>query len=210
MLAESAVAILAGYLLGAIPFAYFAGRLFKKVDIRLAGGGNVGATNVMREVGTAAGIGVLAADIAKGAAAVLLAKALGVPEIVVFIAGFAAVVGHNWSVFLKFGGGKGGAASIGVLWGLIPPVASAIMFGIMLLAAFATSNLRLSLGVGFFCLPFMLWGFGAQVSLIVYSIALPLFSGLRALPSIIKGARNPEERKNFFIDKDHKPWQKKK
>jgi glycerol-3-phosphate acyltransferase PlsY len=209
MIAGPVAAILAGYLLGAIPFAYIAGRLFRKVDIRRVGGGNVGATNVMREVGTAAGIGVFALDVAKGAAAVLVAQALGVSQIVVFSAGLAAVVGHSWPVFLKFSGGKGGATTIGVFWGLAP-LASAIVFGIMLLGAFVTSNLRLSMAAGFICLPFILWGFGADLALIVYSIALPLFTGLRALPSLIKSARNPEERKNFLIDKDHKPWQEKK
>jgi glycerol-3-phosphate acyltransferase PlsY len=210
MIAESIVAVLAGYLLGAIPFAYIAGRLFKKVDIRRMGGGNVGATNVMREVGAAAGIGVFVADVAKGAAAVLLAKWLVSSSMIpAFLAGFAAVAGHSWSVFLKFSGGKGGATTIGVFWALAL-MPSAIIFGVMLLAAFITSNLRLAMGVGFVCLPFILWGFGAGTSLIIYSIALPLFTGLRALPSIIKGARNPEERKNFLIDKDHKPWQSKK
>ena len=209
MIAGAVAAILAGYLLGSIPFAYIAGRLFRKVDIRRVGGGNVGATNVMREVGTAPGIGVFALDVAKGAAAVLVAQALGVSQIVVFSAGLAAVVGHSWPVFLKFSGGKGGATTIGVFWGLAP-LASAIVFGIMLLGAFVTSNLRLSMAAGFICLPFILWGFGADLALIVYSIALPLFTGLRALPSLIKSARNPEERKNFLIDKDHKPWQEKK
>ena len=61
-----ALAIIIGYLLGSIPFAYIAGCLIKGVDIRQAGGGNVGALNTMREVGTAAGFGVLLADMAKG------------------------------------------------------------------------------------------------------------------------------------------------
>lgn len=209
MIAESVIAILAGYLLGAIPFAYIAGRLFKKVDIRRVGGGNVGATNVMREVGTAAGIGVFVLDAAKGAAAVLAAQALDVSQVIVFFAGLAAVIGHSWSVFLKFEGGKGGATTIGVFWGLAP-VASAIIFAIMLLGAFLTSNLRLSMAIGFVFLPFILWGFGEDIGLIVYSIALPAFTGLRALPAVIKSLRNPEERKNFFVDKDHKPWQRKK
>jgi glycerol-3-phosphate acyltransferase PlsY len=209
MITESVVAMLAGYLLGAIPFAYIAGRLFKKVDIRRVGGGNVGATNVMREVGTAVGISVFVLDAAKGAAAVLVAQALGVSQVIVFFAGAAAVIGHSWSVFLKFGGGKGGATTIGVFWGLAP-VASAIIFAIMLLGAFITSNLRLSMAIGFVFLPFILWGFGADLALIIYSIALPAFTGLRALPAVMKSVRNPEERKNFLIDKDHKPWQKKK
>ena len=79
-----------------------------------------------------------------------------------------------------------------------------------MLLAFITSNLRLSMAVGMAFLPFIIWGFGGEVSLILYSIALPLFTGLWALPAIIRSLRNPEERKNFIFDKDHKPWQRKK
>jgi len=209
MAAESALTVIIGYLLGSIPFAYIAGRLIKGADIRRVGGGNVGATNVMREVGTAAGIAVLIADIAKGTLAVLIAQWLNVPLIAVFITGFAAVVGHNWPVFLKFSGGRGGAITIGVFFALVP-VESAIAFGIMLLAAFVTSNLRLAMGVGFIFLPLIIWGFGGEMSYIIYSLAMYFFTGLRGLPAIIRSLRNPSERKGFIIDREYKPWQSKK
>jgi len=209
MVAESALSIIIGYLLGSIPFAYIAGRLIKGVDIRRAGGGNVGATNVMREVGTASGIAVLVADIVKGTLAVLVAQWFGVSQVIVFIAGFAAVVGHNWPVFLKFSGGKGGATTIGVFFAMVP-VESAIAFGIMVLFAFATSNLRLSMGVGFVLLPFIIWGFGGEANLIVYSVALPIFTGLRTIPEIVRSLRNPAERKGLIIDREYKPWQSKR
>jgi len=209
MITESVVAVISGYLLGSIPFAYIAGRLLKGVDIRRVGGGNVGGTNVMREVGTAAGIGVLAADIGKGTLAVLIAQWLGVPQVIVFVTGLAVVVGHSWPIFLEFSGGKGGATTVGVFFALAP-VPCAISFGIMLLVAFVTSNLRLAMGIGIAFLPLILWGFGGEVNLIIYSVALPLFTGLRALPAVIKSLRNPEEKKNFIFDKEHKPWQRKK
>lgn len=209
MIAESVAAVIAAYLLGSIPFAYIAGRLLKKVDIRRVGGGNVGATNVMREVGTAAGIGVLAADVGKGTLAVLVAQWLGVSQVIVFVAGLAVVVGHNWPVFLEFDGGRGGATTVGVFFGLVP-VPAAISFGIMLLLAFTTSNLRLSMAIGIAFLPFIIWGFGGEFSLIVYAVTLPLFTGLRGLPAIIRSLRNPEERKHFIFDREHKPWQRKK
>ena len=209
MITESVAAVISGYLLGSIPFAYIAGRLIKGVDIRRVGGGNVGGTNVMREVGTAAGIGVLAADIGKGTLAVLIAQWLGVPQVIVFVTGLAVVVGHSWPIFLEFSGGKGGATTVGVFFALAP-VPGAISFGIMLLVAFITSNLRLAMGIGIALLPLILWGFGWEVNLIIYSVALPLFTGLRALPAVIRSLRNPEERKNFIFDKEHKPWQRKK
>jgi len=180
-----ALAIIIGYLLGSIPFAYIVGHLIKGIDIRQAGGGNVGAVNVMREVGTAAGFGVLLADMAKGAMAVLIAQWLGVSLIFVFIAGFAAVVGHNWPVFLKFKGGMGAATVMGVLLALVP-VEFAISFAIMVLTVLVTSNMRLGLGIGLILLPVIIWGFGGAGSLIAYSVALPLFCGLRSIPVLKK------------------------
>jgi len=79
------------------------------------GGGNVGAVNAFKQVGRGAGIAVLLADMAKGAGAVAIAQwLLDVPPLFVLAAGLAAVVGHNWSIFLKFTGGKGMATTIGV------------------------------------------------------------------------------------------------
>jgi glycerol-3-phosphate acyltransferase PlsY len=209
MMTESALAVIAGYLVGSIPFAYIAGRLIKGVDIRRVGGGNVGATNVMREVGTAAGLAVFFADIAKGTLAVLIAQWLDVSLIVVFITGLAAVVGHSWPVFLFFKGGRGGATTIGVFFALVP-VECAIGFGVMVLVVLLTSNLRLAAGVGFILLPFIIWGFGGDFELIIYSIALPLFTGIRAAPALVRSLRNPEERKSLIFDRKYKPWQRKR
>jgi glycerol-3-phosphate acyltransferase PlsY len=209
MVIESILAVVIAYLLGSVPFAYIAGRLIKRVDIRKVGGGNVGATNVMREVGAAAGIAVLIADIVKGTLAVIIAQWFGVSQVIVFIAGFAAVVGHNWPIFIRFSGGRGGATMIGVFFGLAP-LESAISFAVMVLLAFITSNLRLAMAVGFIFLPLIIWGFGGDTSLIYYSLALYFFTALWGLPAIIKSLRNPSERKGFIIDREHTPWQSKR
>jgi len=209
MVVESGLAVITGYLLGAIPFAYIAARLVKRVDIRKVGGGNIGALNVMREIGTAAGIGVLIADIAKGALAVLIAQWLDVSLIVVFIAGFAAVVGHSWPIFLKFSGGRGGATTLGVLSALAP-IAFAISFGAIVIIVLVTSNFRLAMGVGFVLMPFIIWGFGGEPSLIVYSVALPFFTGLRAAPVIIRSLTSAEDRKSLIVDRKHTWWQRKR
>ena len=78
MILNTILAIAIGYLLGSIPFAYIVGRLRKRIDIRKVGDGNVGALNVMREVGPAIGWAALVADIAKGSIAVLIAQWLDV------------------------------------------------------------------------------------------------------------------------------------
>lgn len=204
-----ALAIIIGYLLGSIPCAYIAGRLIKGMDIRQAGGGNVGAINTMREVGTAAGIGVLLGDIAKGALAVLVAQWLGLSTIFVYIAGFAAVLGHNWPVFLKFKGGMGMATVIGVL-AVLSPVELAISFAIMVIVVFITSNVRLGSAVGLVALPLIIWGFGGALSLILYSLALPVFMGLRLIPRLRKEMAGAGSKKDLIIDRKYKPWQSKR
>ncbi len=204
-----ALAIIIGYLLGSIPFAYITGRLIKGVDIRREGGGNVGALNTMREVGTAAGIGVLAADMAKGALAVLVAQWLGVSQIFVFIAGFAAIVGHNWPIFLKFRGGMGAATTLGVLL-VLAPVPFAISFAIMVIAILITSNVRLGLIIGLVLLPLIIWGFGGAGSLIAYSSALPIFLLLRAVPAIRRDIARAGSKGDIIVDRKYKPWQRRK
>ena len=206
---HSVIAVVAAYLLGSIPSAYIAGRLVKGIDIRKVGGGNVGAVNALREVGTAAGFAVFFADIAKGALAVLIARWLGLPQIAVFVTGFAAVAGHNWPIFLQFKGGKGGATTAGVFFALVP-VEFAIAFTIMFAIGLVTSNARFSFGIGFLLLPFIIWGFGGELSLILYSIALPVFISLCLIPDLRKRLASPKAGKNLIIDRDHTWWQKRR
>ena len=122
------VAIVASYLLGSIPAAYIAGKS-KGIDLRKHGSGNLGATNVIRVLGTKVGLLVFAFDMAKGAAPVLLfprwvASAAGPiadPVIVGIICGIAAIIGHVRPIYLKFGrGGKGVATAAGVFLALAP------------------------------------------------------------------------------------------
>ena len=98
------------YLIGSLPFSYVVARL-KNIDIRQHGSGNVGATNVTRVVGVGYGALALIGDVGKGVAAAWLTSLLGAP---LWLSGLA-VVGHNWSLFLKFTGGKGVATTLGLL-----------------------------------------------------------------------------------------------
>jgi glycerol-3-phosphate acyltransferase PlsY len=203
------LAIVIGYLLGSIPFAYIAGRLVKGVDIRKVGGGNMGALNTMREIGTAAGFTVLFADIAKGSLAVLVAQWLGLSLPWVFVVGLAAVAGHNWPVWLKFRGGQGLATTLGVLLPLAP-IEFAISFAIIVLVVLITSNMRLAAGVGLAFLPLIIWLFGGELRLIVYSIVLPLFCALKNMPRLRTELAQVGSKKNLIIDRQYKPWQRKR
>ncbi len=209
MLATVIMAVIIGYLLGSIPFAYIVGRLIKGVDIRRVGGGNMGALNTMREIGTVAGLAVLFADMGKGLLAILIAQWLGVSLIFVFITGFAAVVGHNWPVFLRFKGGRGAATTLGVLLALAP-VEFAISFAIMLIVVLVTSNFRLAMGIGIALLPLILWWFGNESSLIIYSLALPLFLGFKNMLTLKRELATVRDKKTLIIDKKFTPWQRRK
>jgi glycerol-3-phosphate acyltransferase PlsY len=119
-----AVAVLVGYLLGAIPFGLIIGRVTRGIDIRDYGSHRTGATNALRTLGARAAAFVFILDVAKGVTAVLLARTLfgGDPlvEWAAAAAGLAAVIGHNWSVFIGFTGGRGVATSTGALGALAP------------------------------------------------------------------------------------------
>jgi acyl phosphate:glycerol-3-phosphate acyltransferase len=108
------------YLLGSVPFSFLAARLRTGQDIRTAGSGNVGTTNVLRVAGKAPALAALLGDVGKGVAAVLLAQRLtGVPA-AGGAAGVAAVLGHVRPLFLRRGGGKGGATGFAALVALAP------------------------------------------------------------------------------------------
>lgn len=209
MIFSAVLAIIIGYLLGSIPFAYIASRLKKGADIRQVGGGNVGALNTLREIGLLPGLVVLIADIAKGSAAVLIAVWLDLPLIWIFVAGFAAVIGHNWPIFLKFKGGKGAATTIGVLLAL-SPAEFAISFAIMAIVIVITSNVRLAIVVGLALLPLIIWQFNGSGMLIAYSLALPLFLLIRSLPSFREAVANTGDKRGLIFDRDYHFWQTRK
>ncbi len=209
MILNTIIAVIIGYLLGSIPFAYIAGRLRKGVDVRQIGGGNMGALNTMREIGVTVGFAVLAADIAKGLVAVLIAQWLGLSLIWVFAVGFAAVAGHNWPIFAGFRGGKGAATTMGVLLALSPHE-FAISFAIIALIIVITSNVRLGIIVGLAFLPLIIWQFGGSGILVTYSLVLPLFYGVRSLAQSKRAAVGIGSRKGFIFDREYHFWQSKK
>jgi len=160
-----AVVIIA-YLLGAIPFASIISRLMGRIDITKHGSGNIGGTNVLRTLGAKAGILVMALDLGKAVAAVILAKVI-IGNDVLLVAGFPfnqqagevvaalmVMIGHNWSVFVKFRGGKGVAAYYGA-WFVIWPIAALFGGAILILTALWTKYMSLGsiLGsLGIWCL----------------------------------------------------------
>lgn len=169
--------ILIGYLLGSIPTAWFAGHLLRRRDIRSMGDGNMGAANAFRELGAAAGIIVGLVDAAKGALTIVLAHYAGASLPVVMLAGAAAILGHNFPVFLGFRGGRGESTTIGELLTLLPYP----MFVVALPASLTliiSRNVVLASAVLFIPLPFICWWLGVPGSLIAYSITLMVIVAL--------------------------------
>ena len=210
MALQIAAAIIIGYILGSIPFAYIVARLVKGINIRETGGGNIGALNVYRNVGPLYGLAVLAADIGKGAMAVVIAGWLDLSLPWIGVAGFAAVVGHNWPVFLKFKGGKGAATVLGVLLAFMP-IPLLIAGGLVLIFIAITSNVRLALCAMVFT-PLFAWLLDRDLDMIYiyYPLALLLFIGIYTLIGLKRELANADTRKNLFIDRDYNPWQTKK
>ncbi|MBK8010052.1 MAG: glycerol-3-phosphate 1-O-acyltransferase PlsY [Deltaproteobacteria bacterium] len=109
------------YLVGSVPFGFLLARRFAHVDVRAAGSGNIGATNVARSAGKGLGLLTLLLDALKGAVVVAVAQGvLQAPLPVVAASGFAAVFGHSFSIFMRFRGGKGVATALGVLLAIAP------------------------------------------------------------------------------------------
>jgi glycerol-3-phosphate acyltransferase PlsY len=130
--------LILGYLLGSIPSGWLAGSWLKGIDLREIGSGSTGATNVLRQVGKGPALIVFLIDVGKGAAAVLIARALGLEDWIQVLAGLTALAGHIWPVWLGFKGGKAVATGLGMFLGLAWPVGLA-SFGVFL-AVFSLSR----------------------------------------------------------------------
>ena len=134
--------IIVSYLIGSIPTAYIFGRLLRGIDIRKFGSGNVGATNALRVLGKPAGITVLLLDMLKGLLVVVFwgdfiisRTALISGELIYIVLGLSCICGHNWTIFLRFKGGKGVATTFGTLLGLGAKIA-----GLKLIVGLAIST----------------------------------------------------------------------
>ena len=190
------------YFLGSIPTGFLVGKS-KGIDIRTIGSGNIGATNVFRYFGTVAGIAVLLADALKGFLAVALVARLfwnafggsGGPlarEWLEIIAGVTAVLGHNFTCWLHFKGGKGIATSAGVLVGLVP-YALLIIFGVWILVVSLTRFVSLASICASFSLPFATWltgGSSTMIAITAAMTALAIYKHKSNIQRLLKGTES--------------------
>ena len=169
--------ILLSYLVGGLPSAYVAARLLAGRDIRRLGDRNSGAANVFRSIGPRAGVLVGVVDILKGAGVILLAGALIGSSVLQMLAGLAVLAGHVWPVYLRFKGGRGAAAAIGVLLAIVPALAVPLA-AIALAALLLFRKAVLAIGLFFIPVALLTWPYGYSYPLVIYSIAVPVLVGL--------------------------------
>ncbi len=185
--------VLGSYLVGAIPFGLLVTRSAAGRDIRKEGSGNIGASNVFRVAGPAAGAIVLVLDMLKGAAPVLVARRLAFGPASIVAVGIAAIAGHNWSVFLRGRGGKGVATSYGVLLALSPP-AGEIAAGIWIVIAVVTHYASLASLLGVLSVPFVMWIAREPVEYLVFGVIVVVFAFYRHRDNIGRLRRGEELR----------------
>ncbi len=130
--------MVASYLLGSIPFGLVVSRLVFRQDVRRLGSGNIGATNILRNFGVRPFIAVTMLDMGKGIAAVAVGRAMGLGPALSLLAGLFSIIGHNWSLYLRFKGGKGIATSGGVIIAAYPWQVTLAVVGTFLVMVLVT------------------------------------------------------------------------
>jgi glycerol-3-phosphate acyltransferase PlsY len=204
----SLLLILCGYLMGSIPFAYLAGRLIRGIDVREYGTRSVGASNVYEQVGRWLLVVVGLLDVGKAALPTWLALQLGLSLSTAVATGLAALIGHNWPLYLGFRGGRGLSACLGVLvvvfpWGALWELAT---LGMGRLLRHSTVNL-----VGLTALPLLAWALGEPLEVIASGAAMFLIVALKRLeanrePLPPGKARWQVLKRRLLLDRDIEDW----
>ncbi|WP_309499201.1 glycerol-3-phosphate 1-O-acyltransferase PlsY [Sulfurovum sp.] len=203
LLNQNILLYLAAYLLAGIPFGYLLAKKFAGVDIKEAGSGNIGATNVLRVVkeqdprlAKKLGALTLFLDATKGVIVIIVAKMLGAPESVLWTIAVLAVVGHCFSVFLAFEGGKGVATGFGVLLVMMPiPALIAIVAWLISAKGLKISSLSSLIGlIAFIIASYVMYpevpGIGSHAP--IWIIALIIF--YKHIPNILRVFKKEEGR----------------
>jgi acyl phosphate:glycerol-3-phosphate acyltransferase len=186
-----AISVVVGLVVGAVPFGVLVSRAFYGTDIRSAGSGNIGAANALRTLGRRGGALVLALDSLKGFAPALAAGALGGP-LAASAAALAAIVGHCWSPFLGFKGGKGVATAFGAVFALWWPAGLAFVV-VWIAAVVATGYASVGSMLGSIAMAPVLW-FGLGPIGLAYGIVSAILIVIRHRENVDRLRRGTENR----------------
>ena len=175
---ETVVIVLLAYLIGAVPSGYLIGRIFYGVDLKKTGSGNIGATNAYRTLGMKAGLAVFFCDFMKG----VIAVHLGMPEpTTVLLCALFAIIGNDWSIFLKFKSGKGVACGVGAFTYICAPATIASF--IVWLASIAGAPV----------VPIVIWVLGEPWEYVAFSLAAALIVVVKHKENIERLLRGEEK-----------------
>ncbi|MFZ2851442.1 MAG: glycerol-3-phosphate 1-O-acyltransferase PlsY [Leptotrichiaceae bacterium] len=204
--------ILIAYVLGSIPNALWVGKTFKNIDVREHGSKNTGSTNAARVLGAKLGIFTLILDILKGAlptylgivlGANLLTRITGIDKLDIIVIGMAAILGHTFSLFLKFKGGKAVATTLGVFLVLVP-YAILILLVIFFVIFGLTRYVSLASIISAVVLPIAVYFTTRHIPLTVLGIIIGLLVIIRHKENIKRLINGTESKLSFSKDKKDK------
>lgn len=167
-------ACIGSYVLGSIPNGLILGKAIWGVDLREHGSHNIGATNAWRTIGRTAGIAIFVLDLLKGAIGAAMGLSWGESALAGVVCGILAIVGHSWSMFLGFKGGKGVATGLGVIAMLMPWV-TAIVFGVWFVIVYVTKYVSLGSIVAAALVPILAYCFNMEPEFIAFGIVAAVF-----------------------------------
>lgn len=171
---SSIIIVILSYLIGSIPSGLILGKSIWGIDLREYGSHNIGATNAWRTIGRAAGFMIFICDFLKGAIGVFLGEIFSGEPICLVLGGIAAIVGHSWSFFLKFKGGKGVATGLGVI-AMLMPLPTIFIFAVWFAIVFFTRYVSLGSIVAAGCVPLFAWIFDQPSPYIFFGALAGLF-----------------------------------
>jgi len=181
------------YLIGSIPFGVVAAKIFNVQDPRMAGSGNIGFTNVLRVSGKKAGFLTLAGDSGKGFLVSSLGKHLIIQDDWIFILALAVIIGHMFSCFLSFHGGKGVATGLGTIFGLdgwLGLILLLIWLGIFLIWRYSSAS-----AIGAFAFfPVLIYGFSYSWDMGVFSLCVSFLIIVRHKDNIVRMLQGTESK----------------
>lgn len=179
------IVVLLSYLVGSIPNGLLVGKWLKNVDLREFGSKNIGATNAYRVLGLGPAIGVFITDALKGIIGVYLGSIFVGEPLALLAGGIAAMAGHNWSLFLRFKGGRGVSTGLGVIAMIVPKV-TIIIFAIWALIFYFTRYVSLASIVAAALVPVMMYSLGEKSEFLYFGFLAAAFVIIRHKANIIR------------------------
>ena len=184
---ELVLLVIGAYILGSVPLAYLMARWSRGIDLKQYGSGSLGATNLLRATSKWIAIPVILFDLGKGALAVWVAQLVGTGIAGQLTVGLAAIIGHNWPVFLRFRGGRGMLTTLGLALILPIIINNSVPWGaivgltITAIGAFVIHNMPLGVGVGVTSLPLVSWAVGEPLTMTLAFLAMFLIMVIKRL-----------------------------